>query len=38
MQFKTIIELIEDNKTDFFRYLNKVIITLRKIMCKRKPL
>jgi sucrose synthase len=34
MQFKSIIELIEDNKTDFFSYLNKVVSANEKLCVK----
>jgi len=34
MQFKSIIELIEENKTDFFSYLNKVVSAPEKLCVK----
>ena len=34
MQFKSIIELIEENKTDFFNYLNKVVSAPEKLCVK----
>lgn len=34
MQLKSIIELIEDNKTDFFSYLNKVVSSEKKLCVK----
>ena len=34
MQFKSIIELIEDNKTNFFSYLNKVVSANEKLCVK----
>ena len=34
MQLKTVIELIEENKTDFFSYLNKVITSSKKLSVK----
>ena len=34
MQLKSIIELVEDNKTDFFSYLNKVVTANEKLCVK----
>ena len=34
MQLKSIIEIVEENKTDFFSYLNKVVLSEKKLCVK----